>query len=112
MTGFWTDAHLSAGFAEWLGRTYCVDVQSVHMLGMDAASDRLIFQKARAADVVFITKDRDFVDLIEQHGPPPRVIRLTCGNTSEFRLRQIFEEHFHAIQQMLDRGETLIEVGG
>jgi predicted nuclease of predicted toxin-antitoxin system len=36
-----------------------------------------------------MTKDGDFVDLLDQHGAPPQVILVTCGNTSNARLRQI-----------------------
>jgi predicted nuclease of predicted toxin-antitoxin system len=36
-----------------------------------------------------MTKDSDFVDLVERLGPPPQIIWLTCGNTSNLRLREI-----------------------
>jgi len=36
-----------------------------------------------------MTKDVDFVDLLDQHGAPPQVILVTCGNTSNSRLRHL-----------------------
>jgi predicted nuclease of predicted toxin-antitoxin system len=39
-----------------------------------------------------MTKDSDFVDLVERLGSPPQVIWLTYGNTSNARLRHILSE--------------------
>ena len=36
--------------------------------------DREIFDRARLANVVVMTKDRDFVDLLECLCPPPQVL--------------------------------------
>ena len=36
-----------------------------------------------------MTKDADFAELLEQHGPPPQVVLVTCGNTSNARLRRV-----------------------
>jgi hypothetical protein len=30
-----------------------------------------------------MTKDADFVELLEQHGPPPQVVLVTCGKHVE-----------------------------
>lgn len=54
----------------------------VRELGLRNARDRDIFFEARTADAVVITKDADFISLLRQLGPPPRVIWLRCGNTS------------------------------
>ncbi|CAN0412611.1 unnamed protein product [Laminaria digitata] len=79
-------------------------------MGMQRAEDREIFDKAKTADVTFITKDADIIDLLEKHGAPPRVIWLRCGNTSNARLRVIFEKALHLAMQMLEGGEDLVEV--
>lgn len=39
------------------------------------------------------TKDSDFVQLLDRHGPPPKIIWLTCGNTSNQRMREIFGKY-------------------
>jgi predicted nuclease of predicted toxin-antitoxin system len=36
-----------------------------------------------------MTKDSDFVALLDRFGPPPQVIWITCGNTSNARLKEI-----------------------
>ncbi len=36
-----------------------------------------------------MTKDSDFVLLLDRLGAPPQVIWITCGNTSNARLKEI-----------------------
>ena len=40
----------------------------------------------RQGNVIVLTKDSDFVQLLERRGPPPQVVWLTCGNTSNLAL--------------------------
>ena len=72
--------------ARWLNQQFGVDAVAVRDLGMLQAKDGDIF-KARAAGAVVVTKDRDFVALLEAHGSPPQVVWITCGNTSNARLQ-------------------------
>lgn len=50
-----------------------------------------------------MTKGADFVELVEQHGPPPQVILVTCGNTSNLRLRRLLESAWPTILPMIER---------
>jgi predicted nuclease of predicted toxin-antitoxin system len=61
----------------------------VRDLGLREAADRAIFLAVRSAAAIVMTKDIDFVRLIVELGPPPQVIWLTCGNTSNAHLKQI-----------------------
>lgn len=80
---FWVDAQLPPTIATWVNERFGVGACSMRYLGLHAAKDMEIFQRARAAnDVVLISKGGDFVDLIEQHGPPPKLIWVTCGNVT------------------------------
>lgn len=65
---------------------------------------------ARTADVVVVTKDLDFVEMVERLGPPPQVLWLTCGNTSDQQLRWIFDRRFGEVKEMFESGEPLVEV--
>ena len=56
---------------------------------MRDAEDPEIFEASRAQGVIVMTKDSDFVDLVDRLGSPPQIIWLTCGNTSNARLREI-----------------------
>jgi predicted nuclease of predicted toxin-antitoxin system len=57
-----------------------------------------------------MTKDRDFVELVERYGTPPRVIWLTCGNTSNERLRTILAHTLPHALTMLQAGEAVAEI--
>lgn len=77
---------------------------------LQQAEDQEIFVKAKAAGVIFITKDADIIHLLEKYGPPPKVIWLRCGNTSNARLRVILEKTLPLVIEMLEGGEDLVEI--
>jgi predicted nuclease of predicted toxin-antitoxin system len=109
---FWLDAQLSPRLARWLTVTFGVPAVPVRDLGLRAAADHAIYQAAAMAEVVVITKDSDFVHLQIQHGPPPRILWLTCGNTSEARLHEIFLTRFPVARRLLEAGDPLVEITG
>ena len=74
---FWVDAHLSPGIAHWLSNRFGIQAMPVRDLGLHEASDQQIFEAARAADAIVITKDLDFVEMVERFGTPPRILWLT-----------------------------------
>ena len=106
----WIDAQLSPLLAEWLRRTFAVDATCVRDVGFRDAVDYAIFMAAREADAVVLSKDRDFVDLLERLGPPPRVLWLTCGNTSNSRLFAILQDAWPKAVALLQSGEPLVEI--
>ncbi len=80
-------------------------------LGYRDAADRVIFEAAKEASAVVITKDADFVTMLEQHGSPPRVLWLTLGNTSNAHLKWVLGETFEKALTLLEAGEDLVEIG-
>jgi predicted nuclease of predicted toxin-antitoxin system len=64
-------------------------LSAVRDLNLQRATDPEIFAAARGANVIVLTKDADFVELLEKHGPPPQVVLVTCGNTSNARLLSV-----------------------
>ena len=107
----WLDNQLPPALAAWMRTTLSVDCVPVRDLNLHRASDPEIFRAARDAQVVVMTKDADFVGLLDQHGAPPQVILVTCGNTSNMRLRRLIETAWPTILSMLERGEVLVELG-
>ena len=79
-------------------------------LGLLHASDGEIFEAAREADATVASKDRDFVDLLDQRGPPPKVLWITCGNMSNAALRGVLENTLTEALAALEAGEPLAEV--
>lgn len=107
---FWIDAQLSPALAPWLTETFGVEAHSVKYLGYRDASDKAIFAAAREASAVVITKDADFVRMLEQYGAPPRVLWLTLGNTTNAHLRLVLGETFEKALVLLELGEELVEI--
>jgi predicted nuclease of predicted toxin-antitoxin system len=92
----WLDAQLPPSIAAWILANFNVETHAVRDLGLREARDMPIFQAARAAAAVVMTKDGDFVELVERLGTPPKVLWITCGNTSNARLREILADELQA----------------
>jgi len=106
----WIDAQLSPHLAPWITEAVGIEAYSARWLGYRDASDEEIFSAARKADVVVLTKDRDFPVLLERYGPPPRVIWVTMSNTSSARMREVFQRLLPAALELLSQGEPLVEL--
>ena len=111
MRTIWLDAHLSPRLARWLATTFSVQAAAVRDLDLRQAEDHDIFFAARKVEAIVITKDNDFVELLERHGSPPKILWLTCGNTSEAALREIFAANFTEALRLFDAGDELVEIG-
>lgn len=107
----WIDAQLSPALAPWLQERFGVEAYSVRRLGYRDAEDPEIFRAAREAGAVVMTKDSDFLSLLEQHGPPPQILWITLGNTSNARMREVLEQLFPSARDLLQAGEPLVEIG-
>jgi predicted nuclease of predicted toxin-antitoxin system len=75
----WVDAQLSPRTARWIETHFQVAALPLRDLGLRDAGDEEIFAEARIANSIVLTKDSDFVHLLEQHGSPPKILWLTCG---------------------------------
>ena len=111
MRTIWLDAHLSPRLARWLADSFSVQAVAVRDLGLRQAEDQEIFFAARKAGALVVTKDNDFVELLARHGSPPKILWLTCGNTSEAALREIFVANFSEALRLFAVGEDLVEFG-
>jgi predicted nuclease of predicted toxin-antitoxin system len=108
----WVDAHLAPALALWLTAEFQHPAQAVRDLGLRQAKDPQIFAAARQAGAILLTKDEDFVEMVERLGPPPQVIWLTCGNTSNAALRVILQSELPKALEMLGKGERVVEISG
>jgi predicted nuclease of predicted toxin-antitoxin system len=106
----WIDAQLSPALGPWLATEFGVEAFSTRFLRMVRAKDVEIYNAARDAAVVVMTKDSDFVLLQERLGPPPSVLWVRCGNTSNAHLKVVLRRTFPAAVRLLEAGETLIEI--
>ncbi len=108
----WVDAHLSPAIATWITNTFGLTAVALRDVGLRDAEDDEIFEAAKAQGVIMMTKDSDFVDLVDRLGSPPQIIWLTCGNTSNARLREILSETLPRALELLETGEALVEIRG
>jgi len=107
----WVDAHWSPRIARWISANFPVTAVPLREIGLRESEDDAIFSAARAAAVIVLTKDSDFIRLLEQHGSPPKILWLTCGNTSDAALQEILGRHLSTALSLLDGGEDLVEIG-
>ena len=89
MTTFWLDAQLPPHLASWLYSEFGNEAHALRDLGLRDADDRTIFDLARKAQVVLLSKDVDFVNMVSRFGAPPKLIWLTSGNVSNEALRAL-----------------------
>ncbi len=108
---FWLDAQLSPAMAPWIASTFDVSALAVRDLGLRDALDPPIFAAAKAAGVAVMTKDADFAEMAERLGPPPQVLWLRCGNTSNAALRVVLARELPGAIARLISGATLVEIG-
>lgn len=81
---FWMDAQLSPAFAHWLSKHFQVNAVPVRDLGLLSADDADIFDAARDANAVVVTKDSDFADMVQHLGSPPQIVWLRCGKHQQY----------------------------
>ena len=108
----WVDAHLSPALALWITTELEHSAQAVRDLDLRQAKDAQIFAAARRPGIIILTKDADSPELVERLGPPPQVIWLTCGNTSNAALRVLLARALPRALELLAGGEGLVEISG
>ena len=73
-----------------------------------SASDQEILQHAGAHDLVIVSKDQDFCDLIGT--PPPQFLWLRSGNVSNRTLAALIDEKLGIALKDLSRGLPIVEI--
>ena len=106
----WLDAQISPFIAPWLSSTFDIEAVALKNIGLRDATDRAIFLAARRAEAVVLTKDRDLAYLVTQLGPPPQIVWVTCGNTSNAKLKAILTQAWPSARTLIERGEAIIEI--
>ena len=106
----WVDAQLSPAIAVWISGNYPVESSAVRDLELRDAEDSEIFFRAKQEGAVVLTTDSDFVFLLDRFGPPPKIIWLTSGNTSNKRLREIQNRSLSEALRLFEQGDELVEI--
>lgn len=107
----WIDAHLSPSIAAWINRNFpAINAKSVRALNLQNADDREIFEAARKANAIIMSKDSDFLKLIDRFGAPPAIIWITCGNTSNQKMREVLGSSLEKAIALIASGEPIVEI--
>ena len=91
--------HISPSIAKWLNEVYNLTAISFYKLNFHIESDYNIFMKAKENDVIFITKDKDYINLLATFKAPPYIILLKTGNLSNTDLKKLLQK---SLQKCLD----------
>ena len=109
----WIDAQLSPVLATWITDNFAdIEATAVRELGLRDAEDPVIFFSARTANATVMTKDSDFIEFQQRYGAPPKIIWVTCGNTSNIKLKSILLVNLQEAVNLLESGEILVEITG
>ena len=65
----WLDAQLSPSLASWITLRFGLEANALRDLNLRDALDEEIFQAAAQDGIIVMTKDDDFVRLLDRHGP-------------------------------------------
>ncbi|MBU3661515.1 MAG: hypothetical protein FGM14_16750 [Flavobacteriales bacterium] len=104
---FIIDAQLSPHLAKWLSDEFKVEAYSLTFLQMQFLDDLSIYNFAKEKKAIIITKDLDFVQLQNRLGSPPKIIFVTCGNTSNMKMKEILKSKFELINELLELNELV-----
>ncbi len=73
----WIDAQMSPAIAAWVNSNFAMSAVAIRDLGLRDAKDKEIFHAAKRENVSVMTKDSDFVSLLDRWGAPPQIIWVT-----------------------------------
>ncbi|MBL7718767.1 MAG: DUF5615 family PIN-like protein [Flavipsychrobacter sp.] len=105
------DVHISASICKWLNQTFDVEAVSSYKLDFFIETDYSIFMKAKKANAIFITKDKDYIKLLNQLKAPPAIIFLGVGNISNADLKtKLYSSFQQSIDLITKSGFDLVEI--
>ena len=85
------DENLSPRLVELLAADFpgCTHIE---FLGMRGATDSAVWDHARENGYTIVSKDNDFRQRAFLHGPPPKVVWLSVGNTGTRQIAASFAQ--------------------
>lgn len=84
--------------------------QHVIDVGLDTATDREIFNFAKANHLVIVSKDQDFFELATRYPASPQLIWVRLGNCRKADLLAGFDVVLPRLLIALNSGEQIVEV--
>ncbi|MBI1818281.1 MAG: DUF5615 family PIN-like protein [Deltaproteobacteria bacterium] len=106
----WVNAQMPPVLCRWIEEPQSIRAVHVSEIDLLTAENPEIYEKARFAGAVVLTKDEDFVQLQERRGAPPQLVWVTCGNLSNRQLKQLLLSRWKRTIELLRAGEPLVEI--
>jgi predicted nuclease of predicted toxin-antitoxin system len=104
------DANISWKLANKLTSIFgdCLHVDSI---GLNVpAEDIEIWKFAKNNGFIIITKDSDFLDLLDKYGFPPKVVLIKTGNNSSKALEKLLINLKENIEELENNNFGLLEI--
>jgi predicted nuclease of predicted toxin-antitoxin system len=86
------------------------DSGHVTEVGLDRATDREVWEFARAGGYVIVSKDSDFRQLAFLFGPPPKVVWLRVGNASSRVIASLLRNCIDVVEPFAAGGDDALLV--
>jgi predicted nuclease of predicted toxin-antitoxin system len=78
------------------------DSNHVYNLGMEQADDREVWVYAQRNNLIIVTRDSDYNELLVLYGSPPKVIWIRRGNCPTEVIETMLRSHTAEIQALMD----------
>jgi predicted nuclease of predicted toxin-antitoxin system len=108
----WLDMQLSPALAKWIVSEFSVKATSSYDLFMNNEKDETIFLKAKEkGNVILLSKDNDFIDILERLKHPPKLVWLTMGNCPNKQMKIILQKTLLlSLKELINTSTTLVEI--
>lgn len=98
----WLDIHISPIIAKWLKEDTGLQVKSGYILGFHSLPDTEIYKRAKEhGNVILLSKDADFPELISRLGSPPKLINIKIGNCDNRELWAFIQPNIKKVIELL-----------
>ncbi|PSF38228.1 hypothetical protein C7H19_07095 [Aphanothece hegewaldii CCALA 016] len=94
------DHNLSPRLVERLVDLY-PNSNHLYLMGLDQASDQVIWETAKLQDYLIVTKDSDFNELLILKGFPPKIIWIRLGNCTTKAIESLLRDNYEIILTFL-----------
>ncbi len=103
------DENLSRRLVPFLQEAY-PGTSQVALIGLESATDRVLWDFARTQNYVLVTRDADFEELSILNGAPPHVIWLRGGNPDKGTTLKLLLENRPRIESAIASAIACVEL--
>lgn len=108
----WLDTQLSPIIAKWMAEYTGFSVKSCYSLQSNTLTDLQIYQRAQSAgNIILISKDADFPELVARLGSPPKLIVIKKGNCDNKAMWAFIKPHIiKALNALIETDINIVEL--